>query len=251
MSDPTAVHRDRRRAESFGAAADRYDRYRPRYPEQLITDLVAHQGLAVLDVGAGTGIASVQLLAAGAEVLAVEPDSNMAAVASDKGVRVEEASFEEWEPAGRTFELVVFAQSFHWVEPVSALRKVAALLDPGGRLALLWNRIRPVTPSPEQLDAAYAGVLDEWRRAPSADVEGSDQLVALLDGAGFVSEQRRYVERLHYRTEDWVDMVTTYSNVLTLEPPVRTELRGRLERCIGAAGVDATNDALAIVCQLR
>ena len=251
MSEPTAVHQDRRRAESFGAVADRYDRYRPRYPEQLITALVPAAGLATLDVGAGTGIASRQLLAAGADVLAVEPDANMAAVASDKGVRVEVASFEQWEPAGRTFDLVVFAQSFHWVEPVSALRTVAALLNPGGRLALLWNRIRPDTPTPEQFDAAYAGVLDEWRRAPSSDVEGGDQLTALLDAAGFVSAQHHYVERLHYCTEDWVDMVTTYSNVLTLEPDVRAELRGRLEQCIGAAGVDATNDALAIVCQLR
>jgi SAM-dependent methyltransferase len=250
MNDPAAMHRDRRRAESFGAVADRYDRYRPRYPAQLITDLVAHQGLAVLDVGAGTGIASRQLLAAGAEVLAVEPDSDMASVAADKGVRVEVASFERWEPAGRTFDLVVFAQSFHWVEPAAGLRKVAGLLTPGGCAALLWNRITPMSPTRQQFNEAYAGLLDEWQR-PSVDLEDSDQLTALLDEAGFTSARRRYVEDLHYRTEDWVNMVTTYSNVLTLEPSAQAELRGRLERHIGSAGVDATNDALAIVCQLR
>jgi SAM-dependent methyltransferase len=204
----------------------------------------------VLDVGAGTGIASMQLRDAGAEVVAVEPDSHMAHVAERKGIRVEVAMFEQWDPAGRTFDLVVFAQSFHWVEPVSALPKVAGLLNPGGRAALLWNRITPITPSRAQLDAAYAGLLDEWQR-PSVDVEGGDQLAALLDEAGFTSVHRRYDEQLHYRTEDWVDMVTTYSNVLTLEPAAQAELRARLKRCIGDAGVRASNDALAVVCELR
>jgi ubiquinone/menaquinone biosynthesis C-methylase UbiE len=241
------VHRDRRRAESFGAVAERYDRFRPRYPDALIAELVERQGLRVLDVGAGTGIASVQLQAAGAEVLAVEPDPHMADVAAGKGLDVEVATFEQWDPGGRTFELVVFAQSFHWVEPRTALHRVAGLLSPGGRLALLWNRITSEVPTREQFDAAYAGLLDQWQR-PSVDVEGTDDLAGLLDEAGFDGVHRRYGERLHYRTDDWVDMVTTYSNVLTLEPDAQAELRVRLEQCIGPGGVDATNDALAIVC---
>ncbi|MCW2686159.1 MAG: methylase involved in ubiquinone/menaquinone biosynthesis [Mycobacterium sp.] len=68
-------------------------------------------------MGAGTGIASAQLLEAGAHVLVVEPDPRMARIAADKGIRVEVATFEEWQPAGRSFDLVVFAQSFHWVRP--------------------------------------------------------------------------------------------------------------------------------------
>jgi SAM-dependent methyltransferase len=243
----TEAHRDRRRAESFGAVAERYDRHRPHYPDDLISQLVTQHGLRVLDVGAGTGIASRQLVDAGAEVVAVEPDPHMARVAAAKGIDVEVATFEQWEPEGRTFDLVVFAQSFHWVEPRGALRKVAELLAPGGQAALLWNRITAVTPTRQQFDEAYGGLLDEWQR-PSVDFEGSAQLEALLDEARFTSEQRRYVEQLHYRTEDWVDMVTTYSNVLTLEPSAQAELRTRLERCIGAAGVDATNDALAVIC---
>lgn len=246
MTERAAVHRDRRRAEAFGSAAERYDAYRPRYPVALIAELVERNDLRALDVGAGTGIASMQLADAGANVVAVEPDSQMARVASEKRLSVEVATFEAWDPAGRTFDLVVFAQSFHWVEPGLALRKVAALLNPGGRLALLWNRITPVTPDRKQLDRAYAGLLDD-RQSPSAGVEGDD-LGPLLDAAGFTGERRRYVEHLHYPTERWVNMVTTYSNVLTLDPTVQSELRSRLEACIGDSGVDATNDALAVVC---
>ena len=249
MTEGAPVHRDRRRAEAFGSAADRYDEFRPRYPEALIADLVERAGVRALDVGAGTGIASQQLRKAGAEVLAVEPDSQMAGIAADKGLPVEVATFEGWEPAGRTFDLVVFAQSFHWVEPLSALRKVVALLAPGGRLALVWNRITPVAPDRRQLDRAYAGILDEWQR-PSVGVEG-DELAPLLSDAGLTSERRHYVESLHYPTAEWVNMVTTYSNVLTLAPTDQDALRARLERCIGDTGVDATNDALAVVCTPR
>jgi SAM-dependent methyltransferase len=246
VTERAPVHRDRRRAEAFGSAAERYDAYRPRYPDALVSELVERTGLRVLDVGAGTGIASMQLADAGANVLAVDPDSQMARVASRKGLPVEVATFEAWEPAGRTFDLVVFAQSFHWVEPRIALRKVAAVLNPGGRLALLWNRISPVTPDRKQLDRAYAGLLDE-RQSPSTGLEG-DELGPLLTEAGLASVRRRYVDPLHYETERWVNMVTTYSNVLTLDPPAQSELRSRLEACIGASGVDATNDALAVVC---
>jgi SAM-dependent methyltransferase len=72
-------------------------------------------------------------MASSARVVAVEPDTRMAQVAADKGVRVERATFEEWQAAGRSFDLVVFAQSFHWVEPRSAIEKVLTILRPGGR----------------------------------------------------------------------------------------------------------------------
>lgn len=250
MSTPDPLHRDRRRAGSFGSAADRYDSYRPRYPRGLISDLIAKPGARALDVGAGTGIASRQLTDAGADVLAVEPDPQMARLIAEKGIAVEIDTFERWEPAGRTFDLVVFAQSFHWVEPQPALNKVAAILKPGGRLALLWNRITSVRPTPEQLDGAYAGLVDDWRR-PSTGIESGDELAPLLDAAGFSSERRQYVEHLQYATADWVNMVTTYSNVLTMDPADQTELRFRLARCIPAAGVEATNDALAVVCSRK
>lgn len=250
MTDQSPLHRDTRRAGSFGAVAQRYDSHRPRYPEAMIAGLVEGRGVRVLDVGAGTGIASRQMLDAGAEVLAVEPDSQMARLAADKGIEVEVSPFESWDPAGRTFDLVVFAQSFHWVEPTSALTKVAALLRSGGRVAMLWNRIASVRPSREEFDAAYAGLLDDWRR-PSVGVEDADRIGPLLAGAGFSAERRRFVERLHYATADWVDLVTTYSNVLTLDPDAQAVLRRRLANVIGDAGVDARNDALAVVGTLR
>jgi SAM-dependent methyltransferase len=247
MAERSPAHTDRHRAGAFGSAADEYDRYRPRYPRALIAHLVGRKGVRALDVGAGTGIASAQLIEAGAQVLAVEPDPRMANVAAAKGIPVEVATFEEWGPVGRSFDLVVFAQSFHWVQPRLALEKVATILRPGGCLALLSNRVTPISPTREDLDEAYAGYLDRTRR-PAIDAAHDGELTAMVEECGFTVERRGVVERVHYVTDDWLNMVCTYSNVLTLEPTDRAELRSRLGQRIGVGGVDARNDAVAVVC---
>jgi SAM-dependent methyltransferase len=245
MPEQSPAHTDRVRAESFGAAADDYDRHRPRYPRPLIADLITRLGVEVLDVGAGTGIAATQLAQAGAHVLAVEPDERMARVAAAKGVRVERATFEDWQPAGRSFDLVVFAQSFHWVDPVLALAKVAAILRQGGRLALLFNRIKPTAPTQHELDEINADYLDVTAR-PIVNAE--EEVTALIKRCGFSVELRRVDEPLHYTTGDYLNLVSTYSNRLRLGPAAQAELRSRLAQRIGTAGVDAQNNALAVVC---
>src|SRR3954454_7614859 len=111
------MHANRARAESFGAVAANYDRYRPGYPETLIDDLLALRPTDVLDIGCGTGKAARQLVARGLDVLGVEIDPEMAAVARAHGLAVEVVGFEQWEPAGRTFDLIVCGQAWHWIDP--------------------------------------------------------------------------------------------------------------------------------------
>jgi SAM-dependent methyltransferase len=91
----TGLHADRTRAESFGAVAEQYDRSRPPYPAQLIDDLTGGGAPDVLDVGCGTGIASRAFLARGCQVLGVEPDGRMAAVARQRGVTTTAAWLEQ------------------------------------------------------------------------------------------------------------------------------------------------------------
>jgi SAM-dependent methyltransferase len=234
---------NRERANSFGGAADNYDAYRPRYPDRLIDDVLAPGVRHVLEGGAGTGIASMQMIERGAEVLAVEPDPRMAAVAQAKGIPVELATFEEWEPAGREFDLVVFAASFHWVDPSVALPKIRGILNDGGKLALIWNRLRPTNPTRADFEAIYRDYMNvETHRGDG----NPDEVANMVAAAGFTVTQRRYAHDLHYSAQQWVDIAFTFSNQLILAADKATDLRARLIERIGSAGVTVGGDAVAI-----
>jgi SAM-dependent methyltransferase len=235
---------NRERANSFGGAAHQYDTHRPRYPDQLIDDVVSPGVHRVLDVGAGTGIASMQFIERGAEVLAVEPDTRMAAVAQAKGIPVEVATFEQWRPAGRRFDRVVFAASFHWVDPAAALPKIRDILADGGKLALIWNRLRPTRPTRAEFEMTYQEYMDIDARG--ADGEPGD-LAELFSAAGFAVTHRRYPHQLHYSAGQWVDIAFTFSNHLTLAADQAAELRTKMAELIGPSGVSVGGDALAIL----
>lgn len=235
---------NRQRANSFGGAAQNYDAYRPRYPDQLIDDVLAPGARRVLEAGAGTGIASMQMIERGAGLLAVEPDARMAAVAQAKGIPVEIATFEQWEPAGRTFDRVVFAASFHWVDPAVALPKIRGVLDDGGKLALIWNRLRPTNPTRAELESIYQDYMDIGTHRGDGN---PDEIVDLLAAAGFTVAQRRYPHDLHYSAQQWIDIAFTFSNQLILADDKAAALRARLADRIGTAGVSIGGDAVAIL----
>jgi len=234
---------NRERANSFGGAAHNYDTHRPRYPDQLIDDVLAPGAPRVLEAGAGTGIASMQMIERGADVLAVEPDTRMAAVAQAKGIPIELATFEDWEPAGRRFDRVVFAASFHWVDPAVALPKVRGILNDGGKLALIWNRLRPTNPTRADFEAIYRDYMDvETHRGDG----NPNAVVDTITAAGFTVTQRKYPHDLHYSAQQWVDIAFTFSHQLILAADKAAELRSRLIEHIGPAGVSVGGDAVGI-----
>ncbi len=121
------------RARSFGAAAADYDKYRPRYPDQMVDDVVATlSGRRALEVGAGTGIATAAFAARGMAMTCIEPDAEMAAMlsakfAADADLHVNVATFEEWaaaRPAGVSgFDGLISAQAWHWTDPKTLGRR--------------------------------------------------------------------------------------------------------------------------------
>jgi SAM-dependent methyltransferase len=235
---------NRERANSFGGAAQSYDTYRPRYPDRLIDDVLAPDGRRVLEAGAGTGIASMQMIERGADVLAVEPDARMAAVAQAKGIPVELATFEDWDPAGRRFDRVVFAASFHWVDPAVALPKIRGILDGGGKLALIWNRLRPTNPTRAEFEAIYR----DYMNVETHWVDGNPgEVIDMIAAAGFTVTEQKYPHDLHYSAQQWVDIAFTFSHQLILAADKATELRARLVERIGADGVSVGGDAVAIL----
>jgi SAM-dependent methyltransferase len=132
-------------ATRFGDVADRYERARPLYPRAALSELASRCGLGagtrVADVGAGTGKLTRQLVALGADVIAIEPAAGMRRrlEAAVPGVRVIDGTAEDMPLPDATVEVVASGQAFHWFDTGRALDEIARVLRPGGWLALLWN----------------------------------------------------------------------------------------------------------------
>ena len=130
----------------YGGDAEGYDAGRPDYPDELYQIVTSRCGLragaSVLEIGAGTGLATRRLVAAGARVVAVEPDENMAArLAAAVGGQVEivAGTFEQAPLPQDRFDLAVAATSFHWVDQAVGLPRLGQVIRPGGWAAVWWT----------------------------------------------------------------------------------------------------------------
>ncbi|TDV47866.1 class I SAM-dependent methyltransferase [Actinophytocola oryzae] len=253
-------HQYRRIAESFGTDAQRYDRARPAYPAELIDRIVATSpGGDVLDVGCGTGIAARQLQAAGATVLGLEPDPRMAGVARETGVAVEVSTFEDWDPAGRTFDAVVAAQAWHWVDPVAGAAKVLSTLRPGGLFAAFWHVFMP----PAEIQSATATALRRAVPDSPFNLDGVKQdanpyqpLITStgerLAATGAFGEPRTWrfeVERTSTR-DQWLDLMPTLGPLTRVPPerldPILTDVGAAIDAMGGSFTTRFTTVGVAI-----
>jgi SAM-dependent methyltransferase len=132
-------------AARFGDVADRYERARPLYPHAALSELASrcglHAGTPVVDVGAGTGKLTRQLVALGADVVAVEPAAGMRRrlEVAVPGARTLDGTAEDIPLPDASVEIVTAGQAFHWFDTRRALDEIARVLRPAGWLALLWN----------------------------------------------------------------------------------------------------------------
>lgn len=242
-----STHQDRRRAESFGTDAEQYDRARPGYPAALVDDLLAGgaggAGGAgdVLDVGCGTAKAGRLFADRGCRVLGVEPDARMAAVARRHGVAVEVAAFEDWQPAGRRFDLVIAGQSWHWVDPVVGPRRAGELLRPGGRLAVFWNLGDHDAATTAAFDEVYGRMLparvDDHRPGPPRG-EGIEPHLEAVRATGLFAEPevRSYEWDHRYSKDEWLDQLPTHSDHRVLPPDVRAAAHAAIGDAIDRLG---------------
>jgi SAM-dependent methyltransferase len=136
------VEQGQRLSSSFGAAATEYAEHRPDYAEEAVRwALSPAPGPRVLDLGAGTGKLTAALVAAGADVVAVEPDPEMLAELRRglPDVPALSGSAEVIPLPDASVDAVVAGHALHWFDMAVAGPEIARVLAPGGVLAGLWN----------------------------------------------------------------------------------------------------------------
>jgi MOSC domain-containing protein YiiM/ubiquinone/menaquinone biosynthesis C-methylase UbiE len=132
-------------AKGFSAGADAYERGRPDYSQEAVARLAQELGLGpgkkLLDLAAGTGKLTRQLVDTGADIIAVEPVPEMRAKLEAAVPRVTaiEGTAEDIPLGNHSIDAVVVGQAFHWFDGVRAASEIRRVLEPDGGLGLIWQ----------------------------------------------------------------------------------------------------------------
>lgn len=246
MADPP-------RRETFEQVPELYDRARPSYPAEVFADLAALAQLPaaarIVELGCGTGQATLPLAERGYRITCVELGEQLAAVgrqklASFQNVEVINANFETWQPAHTEFDAAVAFTSFHWIAPETRYTKTASLLREHGMLAVVSTK--HVLPSGG--DKFFVEVQEDYEAvvpddpstkagaggppAPDAVADFSDEIS--VSGCFRNVAARRYVWDVLYTADDYIGVLNTYSGHRVLDDDTREGLLSRIHRRIEA-----------------
>jgi SAM-dependent methyltransferase len=211
--------------EGFGAAAAAYQRGRPGFPGEAIAwlreRLELGPGSCIVDLGAGTGKLTEQLLEDGLRPIAVEPvDAMRETLAARLPVEVVDATAERMPFAGGSLDAVLAAQAFHWFRGREALAEIARVLRPGGGLGLVWNRRDEAVPWVARLSA-----LIEPHRGDAPAFASGAWREAFAGAPGFTPLEEAQFPHAHDLTPDaLLDRVRSISFVAALPQARRRRL---------------------------
>jgi len=247
-----ALHENEVRKNAFGLDAAAYDALRPRYPRALIECVAEHARLGprsrVLEIGCGTGIATLPFAELGCAIRGLELSEAMAIVARTKLARfprvvIETARFEDWRGDG-DFDLVFCAQAWHWLSPEARYVKTRTLLGENGSLAVFANwdaavleEVQPVYRR-HGLDEPHGRAGDEWDETWWPDVaRGIEDVRAAITASNAYHdiEFHRFPWERTFDAAQYVALLRTMSVCCTLVP----ELREPFLEDIGVAITDA------------
>jgi ubiquinone/menaquinone biosynthesis C-methylase UbiE len=242
----------------FDGVADRYQDCRSGYPPELVQFVVEsarlRPGSAVLEVGCGTGQLTEQLVASGLAVTAIDIGAAMVGAArrrvTSAAVSFEVAPFEAFAAPDASFEAIVSATAFHWIDPEVKFAKPARLLTAGGWLALITTG--------ERYDDPFGAALREMWIARSEDGGRwiGQQNIPPIDFTGSARffgppVKRSHAQRIVLPAETVVGLESTRATFLSWPEQVRqdflTELRHSLRATVEVPLTQETSLAMARV----
>jgi len=230
----------------FNQAALDYEEVRPGYPKELIQDIITISKIpengSILEIGCGTGQATVPFAERGYAMTCLDIGGELIAraaknCASYPKVKFEVSSFENWNATESVFDLVISATAFHWVPPEVGYPKVANVLKNTGYMALVWNHHPPPSTGFFQaVQAVYREIVPEWEPVtskPSLDerIHLTELAIAKTNLFESLKLQQYHWER-NYSTQAYLRLLNTYSDHHQLEANRRQHLFGRIGELI-------------------
>jgi SAM-dependent methyltransferase len=224
----------------YGSVADDYNKVRPRYPQNLTDRVVELAQLSsdatilevgcgpsdatILEVGCGPGNATISFARLGFSIVCLEPNPEFCRLVQHNCqeyplVKILNISLEEWQLEASKFDVVLAANSWHWIPPEVKYSKSAQALRDNGFLILLWN----MTPEPNYEAHAPSLTRYEGREMQEEILRGFGQNI--LDSGLFrdlISEQIPC--NVSYSTDDYLMLLNTFSQYRAIAPQTKNSL---------------------------
>jgi SAM-dependent methyltransferase len=226
---------------SFGAVADDYDRYRPSPPPRALDWLIPPGAQAVLDLAAGTGAVTRELIGRVPRVVAVEPDERMREVLAARCPQAEVLAGrgEDIPLPAASVDAVLISSAWHWLDPERAVPEIARVLRPGGALGVIWvfrDTREPWVAEFNGLARESSGMsgmsgMSESSGTGANTPEGRRRRreVMFPPGTPMSPPEENLIEYPLTRTKDELfGLLGTYSGVITLDAEQRTAFSRRV-----------------------
>jgi SAM-dependent methyltransferase len=233
--------------QTFDTVAARYHEARPGYPDELYDELVRLARLvpgedALLEIGCGTGKATIPLARRGFTITAVELGAALAEEARRNlapfgRVTVVNADIETWRPPAKAmFGLVFAATAWHWIDPAVRYQKVWEWLQPGGHLGF-WEAAHVIPENGDPFFREIQDVYDEIGEGvpPGTNFATPETLAdhgAEIEATGLFTDVavRRFDWEIRYTADGYIRLLDTFSGHIAMEPWQRDRLYGETRR---------------------
>ena len=225
---------------TFDTVAEAYGRARPSYPSELFDEFFAvlPANPRVIEIGPGTGQATVDLLARGAHVTAVELGPSLGAsvrarFAAEERLSVVIGAFEDVELAVGEFDAVVVATAYHWIDKRAQVERPLELLRPDGALGVI-DLIQVDSASDRGYFERVQPIYERYGQAKQDEPKHYDTVAPKI--AAHLEASGRYasvdVHRVRwdqtYTAASYRDLLWSYSGTQMMPEPERSRMLDEL-----------------------
>ncbi|SHO52530.1 class I SAM-dependent methyltransferase [Anaerocolumna xylanovorans] len=225
-----------------------YDRMRPTYVKELYEDIIQFSNLDskknALEIGIGTGQATLPFLSTGCKLTAVELGEDMAEFTKEKFAKfhnfdVIHSDFENVNLKNDNYDLIYSATAFHWIPQEVGYSKVLNFLKSGGVMALFWNH---PSRTENELDFAMQEVYNKYRSIYNSTVhkfseEKCLEIAETIRKYGFVDvEYKLYHQTRFFDAPQYMSLLNTYSDHRARQEETRILIESELSNAINNFG---------------
>ncbi len=228
----------------FDTITEQFDRFRPRYSEELFACLNHRAGLGpgkrVLEIGPGTGQATEPVLRTGCEYHAIELGGHLYRKMKEKYDRfpnfnIVNDDFITHDFGNLKFDMIYSAATIQWIPEEIAFARTFDLLKPGGMLAMMLTKSEYRSDNESLFDKIQA-LYDKYYKPDIPYTHGKFNYTAAPEYGYREVEKFEFKGQRIFNADEYVQFSGTHCDHIVIPEPIRREFFDELRSAVLEAG---------------